>query len=260
MKVAFWNGVSSSDGVTNHVAAIGTILACEMNCTVVLGSNYICNHMLQDCFSDRRKETGMGLEPYRFYYGTPEYFRALWDMKLNRKGNILEVPMEGITIIYPPDDRKMFYYPVSPTTLYLLDVAGENNADFQSALDEADIIIVFLPQDVTEFQKFFTRFSYLIPKSLFVIKDFCRNGEVTCRDIAAKYGINRRNIGLIPYNSKYTEMCESGKLDLFLNGKLNQATKEPQYRFLVSLRTIAKRLCERLRYEQMKENKNEQRI
>lgn len=257
MKVAFWNGVSPSKGITNHVAAIGMILACEMNCTVVLGSNYICNHMLQDCFSYKRKEAGMDQEPYCFYHGTPEYFRALWDMRLNRKGNILEVPMEGVTIIYPPDEHRMFYYPVLPTTLYLLDVAGENNTACQSALDEADMIIVFLPQDVTEFQKFFTRFSSLIPKALFVIDDFCRNGTVSCRDIASKYGISRRNIGLIPHDSKYTEMCETGRLDLFLNGKLNQATKEPQYRFLISLRTIAKRVYERLKHEQMKEGKHE---
>ncbi len=260
MKVAFWNGVSSSDSVTNHVAAIGTILACKMNCKVVLGSNYICNHMLQDCFSCKRKETGIKQQPYQFDFGTPEYFRALWDMKMNRKGNILEAPVEGVTIVYPPDDREMFYYPVSPAMLYLLDVAGENNEASQCAMEEADLIIVFLTQDTSELQKFFTRFSSLIPKSLFVLKEFCRNGEVTCYDIAAKYGINKKSIGIIPHDDQYAEMCEAGKLDLFLAGRFRQATKAPQYRIIVSLTSIAKKIYERLRYQQMKEMKNEQGI
>ena len=59
MKVVFWNAISESDNVTGYVAAVGTILSLEYHCEVVLSSNYISNHMLQDCYSGKMKEEGL---------------------------------------------------------------------------------------------------------------------------------------------------------------------------------------------------------
>ena len=114
MKVACWNGTSSSDNVAKYVAAIGMMLALECKCNVVLSSNYLSNRMLQDCFSRRMLEDGIAHTPYCFLYGSPEYHGALWSMKRNRQDNILEVPMRGVTIIFPPDvaEKSMFYYKV----------------------------------------------------------------------------------------------------------------------------------------------------
>lgn len=246
MKVAFWNGVSSADGVTNHMAAIGTLLSYEQKCEVVLGSNHISSHMLQDCFSSRTEEEKVAHAPYQLSYGTTEYSRALWDMKRNRQDNIVEMPMEGVTIIYPPDvaDKKMFYYEVPWTTLYLLDIGGENNIASQSALEEADLIVVFLPQNVTELQNFFYRFSSLIPDDIFVIDGFQKDGCCTKRSVAEKYRINRNNIGIIPPNKEYTEACEEGRLESFLKNNLRPMKKEPQYLFMSNIRYLAKRLRE----------------
>lgn len=246
MKVAFWNGVSPSDGVTNHMAAIGTMLALHKKCEVVLGSNHISNHMLQDCFSSRIMEEGRAHAPYQFSYGEPEYFRALWDMKRNRQGDVLEMPMEGITIIYPPDvtDKSMFYYKVPWTTLYLLDVTGDNTTAFQSALEEADVVVVFLPQDVVEFQKILYRCSYLIPNALFVIEGFQKKGNCSVRLIEKKCGIDKRNIAIFPHNEKYTEACEEGSLAFYLKNNLRPMKKEPEYFFVSSLRHIANLLYE----------------
>lgn len=254
MKVAFWNGANSSDGVTDYMAAVGTIISIEKKCEVVLASNHISNHMLQDCFSSRTKEE-IAQAPYRFFYETPEYFRALWDMRRNRKGNIMEIPMEGVTIIYPPDvmDKKVFYYAAPRSSIYFLDVAGENSVASPIALEEADVIVVFLPQDETKIQKFFDRFSSVIPKALFVIDGFKRNGGCSRRKIAAKYGIRNNNIEIIPYNREFKEACEEGKLEFFLRDNYLQATKEPQYNFVSCLKAIAKRLYEQYRSEHMKE-------
>ena len=260
MKVAFWNGVSSTDGVTDYLAAIGTILALQKKCQIVLGSNHISNHMLQDCFAGRIKEEGIAHTPYRFFYGSPAYFRALWDIQINRQGPILEKPMEGITIIYPPDvtDKHMFYLEVPRTVLYLLDIAGENNAASQSALAEAEIVVVFLPQDVTEIHKFFDRFSSLIPKALFVIEGV-RKGKGTFQNtLKLKYGINSSDIGIIPHNYEYIEACEEGRLDFFIKSTLKHATRESQKNFIQGLKSVANLLYERCISELEKEWMDEQ--
>ena len=260
MKVAFWNGASSVDDVTEYLAAIGTILALQKGCRVVLGSNYISNHMLQDCFAGKIKEEGIAHKPYRFFYGSPEYYRALWDIRRNRQGLVLEKPMEGITIIYPPDvtDKRMFYLDVPRTVFYLLDIAGEHNAAPQSALEEAEIVVVFLPQDVTEIHKFFDRFSSIIPKALFVIEGV-RNKKGAFQNILKlKYGISKENIGIIPHNYEYKEACEEGKLEFFIGNYLQHTTKESQKIFIASLKSIANYLYERSKRESQKEWKDEQ--
>lgn len=252
MKVAFWSGVSPSGGATDYLAAVGTILAIKRNCKIVLSSNHISNHMLQDCFFGKTKEE-IAHTPYHFIYGTQEYFRALCDLKMNRQGSVMEIPMEGLTIIYPPDvTETMFYYEVPRSTLYLLDIAGENSIASQSALEEADIIVAFLPQDEAEIQRIFDQFSTLLPKTLFVIDRFQRNGGCSRRNFAAKYGCNTWNIGVIPQNNEFSEACQEGKLEFFIKANLDLATKAPQYNFMVNLEEIVKLLFIRYKSELMK--------
>lgn len=245
MKVAFFNGISMSGDVSKYMAAIGVILAQEYNCRVVLGSNYISNHMLQDCFSGKIKEEGIAHAPYRFLYGSQEYSSDLWNMKRNRQGDILEIPMEGVTIIFPPDaDKKcMFYYNVPQTSFYLLDMAEENRTIFQAVIEEADWLVVFLPQDVDQIHKFFHRFSSLIPKAIVVIEEAQRANRLFYRKIVAEYGIKNKNIGSIPKNKEFRDACEEGKMEAFL--KKIKATKNPQYSFLSGTRGIARILYER---------------
>ena len=214
MKVVFWNAISTLGTVTDYMAAIGTILSLEYGCEVVLSSNYISNHMLQDCFFSKIKEEGVAHAPYRFLYDSTEYYNALWNMKQSRPDNILDIPMEGVTIIFPPDvaEKSMFYYNVPKKAFYLLDMAGDSNVVFQDTLEEADLIVVFLPQDEVEIQKFFYRFSSLIPKSVFALDEVQRTNRIFYRKKVAEYGINYRNIGSIPQNKQYRIACTDGRL------------------------------------------------
>lgn len=252
MKVAFWNGAGLSGGVSDYMAAIGATLALVHNCKVVLGSTYISNHKLQDYFSSNIKEEGVAHVPYLYLHGSSEYYTALWDMKRSRQGNILEVPMEGVTIIHPPEvtEKKVFYYEVPQTTFYLLDIAGENSKAFQSALDEAEMVVVFLSMNVTEIQNFFQRFSLLIPKTLFILKVFQQKSTVSRCKFSIEYGINIRNIGTFSHNKEFEEACEEGRLESFLRSGLSKSTKEPVYKFISNLKSITNLLYERGSYEQ----------
>ena len=195
MKVAFWNGIKGTDSVACYVAALGMLLAKEYNCNVVLSSNYISNRMMQDCFSKRMLEDGIAHTPYCYLYGSPEYHGALWSMKRNRHGNILEMPIKKMTIIYPPDvaENSMFYYKVSEQSYYLLDMAKCSIAESVKILDEAELVVVFLSQNETEIQNFFERFSSLIPKALFVIVDYQRDSGYSFRKIKEDFGIKNRS-------------------------------------------------------------------
>ena len=242
MKVVFWNGISMSEGLTDYVAAIGAILSLEHKCEVVLGSNYVSNHMLQDCFFNKKREEEIALASYCFIQGSTEYYRVLWSMKANNKGNILEIPMEGVTIIFPPDaaEKKLFYYNVPETTFSLTDVAGENIKSFQCAVDESDLFIVFLPQNEYKIQKFFHRFSSIIPQAIFVIEEQYRSNRLYYRNIVAEYGINNKNIVSIPKNRHFKEACKEGKLEVFLKERFKISMKK--YDFITGARILARNI------------------
>lgn len=245
MKVVFWNGISEAESLTGYVAAIGTILASKFHAEAVLGCNFISNHMLQDCFFSKMKEDGAAHPPYRYLYDSPEYYNALWKMKQNRQGNILEIPRTGVKIVYPPeiDEKRMFYLDIPEEVFYLLELAGESNLVFQGALEEADLIIVFLPQDVAKIQKFFYRYSSLVSKAIFVIVEKHRIDRASYRKIVAEYGIKYKNIGSIPWSKTFISACEEGRLELFL--KENDSEKGKQYHFVLGLDRIARLLYER---------------
>ena len=259
MKVAFWNGISSTDSLADYVASIGMMLVLEHGCNAVLSSNYISNRMMQDCFSRRMLEEGIAHPPYCFLYGSPEYHGALWSMKRNRQNNILEVPMRGVTLVFPPDvaEKSMFYYAVSQDVFYLLDMAKCNISESKHVLDEAELVVVFLSQNETEIQNFFERFSSLVPKAIFVIVDYQRDTGNSCRKIKAKYGINSDNIGIIPHNSEFEVACEEGNLEQYILRGMQSTMEEHNYYFISNLRKLTKKIYMRKKDSYAQEQKNE---
>lgn len=251
MKVALWNTIPMSGDITGYVAAIGTMLRLEYRHEVILGSNYISNHLLQDCFLARMKEEGVAHAPYNFFYDSKEYYAALWNLKKKVQRNILEVPIEGMRVIFPPEvsENYMFYYETSVACFYFLEFAGDNNEVIRRVLDEAELIVVFLPQNVAEIQKIFHRFSSIIPKTFFVIIEVERSNRSFYKNYVADYGVCKKNLGSIPADRDFAEACAEGKIISFLQKRY--ATKHQQYKFVSSIKTIAKRLHE----YQLKQNK-----
>ena len=245
MKVAFWSGFGMSAGGTLNIAAISIIFASLYHKEVVLSSNYISSHMLRDCFFGTLAESRHSKRPYRYCYGEPDYFRNLWDMYHR---DIIGTPTEGITIIRPPDvtDKSMFYYEVSEQTMFFMDVAPESSLVFGSILEEADIVVSFLPQDSVKIQMFFDNYSSLIPKSLFIIDDFRKNGGCIPKNLSMKYRINRECIGIVPYCHAYIQACEEGNMESFLKKNLNCSTRNPNFYFMYHLQKTAKMLKERM--------------
>lgn len=244
MKVAVWNGISESDSVAGYVAALGMMIALEKNCNIILSSNYISNRMAHDCFSRRMLEDGIAHIPYCYLYGSPEYYSALWRMKRKRQDNILEIPMKGITIIFPPDmdEKSMFYYKSSSKNFYFLDMAKGSIAESKNVLDEAELVIVFLSQDKTEIRNFFERFSSLLSKAFFVIVDYQRDSLYTSRKISAEYGIKLDNIGIIYHNREFEKACEEGNLGQFIFQNLHRTMEEQNNRFIASLKKLARKI------------------
>ena len=241
MKIAFWNGVNFTASQANYVAMVGILLARICKCNVVMSSNHISSHMLQDCFSDKMPEQGTIREPYRLYYSVPEYHRRLWELKRFRQSSIQEVPMDGITIVYPPDvGENIFYFETSKQTYYLVDIAGENYVSSQRALEEAEFIVLFLPPDEKEIRVFFQFISMIDSRFIIVIEGQIKMSSSFLQYLELNYGIKKKDIIIIPENSEFNKACNRGRLDYFVRDNIRKQTNDSNLRFWNAMRRITK--------------------
>ena len=172
MKVAFWSDFRGAGGVTGSLAAISAVCVLHYHRNIALSSNHFSNHSLQDCFGKTPFQEGRGRATYCYCYGETEYFRMLWEVYTPSDPPMFRCQlMEGLYLLYPPDllEPSLFRETVPKDMLSFLDVTGERHSSTNQALEEADIVAVFLPQNMAAIRTFFEQYSSLIPKSIFFI-------------------------------------------------------------------------------------------
>ena len=235
MKIAFWSSVRKAGGVTCNLAAISIAMTQLYDCNVIVCSDHISSDSLEKCLLQQGKKRS---EEYYYCYGDSEYFGRLWENRKQNKGDVLGYPMEKMTLIRQPDasDKKMFYYKVRKKDIYMMDVSSKSNIASRCALEEADLVVVCLPQERFEIQKFFERYSSLKSKSVFLLGGFKKNGDVFPKYLRNIYGIDIENIVKIPYSASYAQAYEEGTLKYFLKENLKCPTKNPNYYFMSNLR------------------------
>lgn len=218
MKVAFWNGTDKVGNVTGYLAAISVYCTLYYEKCVIAGSNYLGGQGLEDYFFPNPEKTGIERAQKRYPFGEPGYFRNLWEKRMAEDRKTGDITTHaGIRLVQPPDglESRMFYRNVSRETLYFMDISGKINAFSLQALEEADIVAVFLPQNEMEIQKFFHQYSSIIPKSVFFITDYHSKESCNSHYLHRIYGIDRRRLGVLPACIKFDMACETGDVERF---------------------------------------------
>lgn len=228
MKVAFWSASNEIGDVTGYLAAISVFCAVFYKKEVIISRNYLSSRRLEDYFFDSSAQCGKDGDENRYSYGEPEYFRKLWE---NRYHGRNAITMEGIRLLRPPDlsDQTMFCQKVNPEMLYFMDVSGGANASSVQALEEADLIAVFLPQDMAAVQKFFDNYSSIIPKSVFFIINHRRDNECTPEYLRKIYGIEKEKISVFQECDSFSIACEIGGVEDFIREPSAKNKKSEDY-------------------------------
>lgn len=240
MKIAFWSGVRGLGGVTGNLAAISTVCAYYCDSRIVLSSNHLSNHMIEDCFFEDSIYQPEGRQrPYCFCYGETAYFRALWELQ-KRKGKMKSLEDSRLTFEPPLDLQDATLFREEQTDyFYMMDVSGKNNAASKQALEEADAVVVFLTQKQEETEQFFQKYASLIPKSIFLINNYRKWLECTPSYISRKYRIDRQRISVIPRNDEYAQACELGKAESFVREHLFCEPKNKNFEFVTHIKIAA---------------------
>ncbi len=259
MKVAFWDGTDNAGKVTGYLAAISVYCTLYFEKCVIAGCNYLGGQGLEDYFFYDPSRSGIERAQKCHPYGEPGYFRKLWEMKISedrRAGDI--TTSVGIRLVQPTDglEHLMFYRNISRETLYFMDISGKINAFSLQALEEADVVAVFLPQNTMEIRKFFHHYSSIIPKSVFFITDYHSEEKCNPHYLHRIYGIEKKRLGVLPKCRKFDMACENGDVERFF-----QEPEEGEKYFCRNIRRAAELLLaaeqDKEEYESSKSKKAE---
>lgn len=244
LKIAFWSGVRSSGGVTGNLAAISAVYAYYFDTQILLSSNHFSNHRLEDCFFGNAIYQPEGRQHHYCYcYGEPEYFRILWEEQKQHNKRQEMVTDQRLRFGEPLDMYETTLFREEQSDyLYLMDVSGKNNRASKQALEEADAVVIFLPQEMDAVDHFFKRYSSLIPKSIFLINKYQKRQKCTPHYISKKYGIERHKISVIPQNRDYAQACEIGRADAFIKENLFCKSENKNHDFISHIKLAAEML------------------
>lgn len=247
MRVAFWCAFPQVGGVTGNLAAIATACTLYFNRRVVIGSNHFSSRGVERCFGGEAAYQKNGQKTFCYCYGEAEYFRILWEEYGPAAGVYAPRQLsENLYLIQPPDmlAESLFCDTVPKEMLYFMDVAGNRQGDFGRVLEEADLVAVFLPQELDQIKQFFDCYSSLIPKSVFFVNDFSRRCCCVPGKLSKKFGIDRQCISTIPHNEEFAVAYEEGRVGEFIRDNLFCLPEEENYRFIRQIISAAELLLE----------------
>ena len=244
MKVAFWNVTGAPGNATGYFSAIGAYCAICLKKEVFLSSNHLRGRRLEDYFFNDSTKSGKEKYTDSYLYGEAGYFRKLWEENPGRQERA--ITLQGIHLLAPPDLMApfMFYHEIPEKTLYFMDLSEEMNAFSFRALEEADLVVVILPQDKTEIHNFFDHYSSIIPKALFFIAEYRKEIRDTPKDLQNLYGVEEEQICVLPYFSEFDYVCEMGAVEELFHIERTGQTKQ-EAAFVEAIGEIAERITRR---------------
>ncbi len=173
-----------------------------------------------------------------------------------RKTDILTIEVIQDSLYYMPQNAYSkdvfdyeFYYNVIPKLNYL-ETAYEyvfidtKNYTMNSRvlLEDADLVVVNLKQDYDEIKSFFTNYSSLSYKSLFLISDYRLNQSWTITKIRNQFHIPKENIIGISHNQQFENALIHGKVINFMYDNYRCNKSNPNYSFMRDIKKATQAL------------------
>lgn len=120
----------------------------------------------------------------------------------------------------------------------------KNNKDPRSLhlLREADLVVLFMKQDVTCFNTYFTQDYIPGDKVLFVITDYISDGVEDWPGVLAPYRIPRNHLFVLPFHNRLQYVKEQGLMSRYSSGGYTSLSYEKTLGFYESY----KELCEKI--------------
>lgn len=235
MKISFWSNVRGEAGVTTNLACVSALISIGgQGKSVILENHYSINGIGDILLVPEKLELLREQGEYYSHYGIEYVLKRLYSGEAGEKlVHHATIPLLFSTMYYLPQGRivnkEVFNYEFNLVQKELFDalslisdyvfVDTETNQNLSSniILSEADVIVVNLDQNPVHLKEYFTNYSSIQEKALYLIGNYKPELPWNVGRICKEFHISREKIGVIPYNMELKDSMSQGHLLQFLN-------------------------------------------
>lgn len=248
MNIAFWSMTSGRGATSGNMLAVSVMssLAYSIQETLVQIDQH--SRSVDDVFGERR-QTNLLMEEYSYY--SKKGLDSLID-----KCQLDELSLKDLDEnIVPVKDTFISYIPVSKRTtiginnreltyfskkifevlnqsnqLNFIDCINGETPVSKTILREADVVVINLSQGMTLSSLNIDK--EILKKSVFLIGKYDENSKENISHISKKYGIDRSDIAIIPYNIQFNDAIHEGKIVSYISKSMNSRINDENVDFI----------------------------
>lgn len=255
MKIAFWSNGTDTCSVTANMAAMSVACVLRFPYQVIALENHL-NRINLGLAYDGKSKVGLLREVGTNYYegGGMEGLirkinRGIKDVEQIRPylkevicNHLLYIPQSNVinkdifNIEFLQNYETLFEYLAIFADLFLIDVENTNNISTQHILDQADLVVVNLPQNPKYLEDFFLNYSSILSKTFFVISKYSNHSIYNGKKLSQMFGIPKEQFAAIPYNELFYEAFQNGSLVEFITANYHCDNTNPNFYFIQMLK------------------------
>lgn len=266
MKISFWSNVRGEAGVTTNLACVSALTSIGgKGKSVILENHYSINGLGDILLAPEKLECLHEQGEYYNRYGIEFVLKRLYSGEAGEKlVHQATLPLLFSTMHYLPQgkivNKEVFNYEFNLVQRELFDALSmisdyvfidtETNQNLSSnvILSEADIIVVNLDQNPVHLKEYFTNYSSVQEKAVYLIGNYRPELPWSVGRICKEFHISRDKIGVIPYNMELKDSMLQGHLLQFLNRNFYKPSDSENEYFI----RYAKRASQMIRRNVMK--------
>ncbi|MDD5937055.1 MAG: hypothetical protein PUC65_16070 [Clostridiales bacterium] len=257
MKIIFFSKEGDC-GVTSNMSAISIAGILEYQMRILTLENHWCHDGIAQylMYENRSKMVKEGEVYYLDHDFDVSLVLHFARRTKKRKTDIMTIEVIQNSLYYMPQNAYSkevfdyeFYYNVIPRLIYLENAyeyifIDTKNYTLNSRvlLDDADLVVVNLKQDYDEIKSFFTNYSSLAYKSLFLISDYQPNQSWTVTKIKNEFHIPKNRIIPIYHNQQFQNAILNGKVINYMYDNYTCDKTNPNYTFIREIKKATKML------------------
>jgi hypothetical protein len=267
LKIAFWSNASEKCNVSANLAAVSIAGVLRYPYSVILIENRLSNNNLGKAFNGA-SHINLCNEVGTNYYdgsGMEGLLRKIY--RGNNTSSTLQSHLKEIInqhLYYIPQSKtihnEIFDYEFDRCFMSLLrmleenadicmiDTASHNNLSTKTILEEADLIVVNLCQQKYILDDFFSNYSSIIPKAVFIISDYDYHFNLNTKRISCRYQIPLESIIAIPGNLAYQDAYLYGSVVEFIYRYYSCLKDNPNFAFIYSIKKAAYTIIKRAEF------------
>ncbi len=262
VKIAFWSNLHGQSGVTTNLACMAAMSAIAgVGKCILLENHYNLNSLGNILMAPEKvailKEKGQYYNKYGIEYLLKRLYTGESGEALIRKAS---VPLLYSSILYLPQsyivNREVFNYEFElvrtelfrcleeVSDMIFIDTESNGNVSSNAILEEADLIVVNLPQKPVVWKDFFENYSSVLDKCVFLVGKYQPDMKFDLIRIRREFQIPRNQIGTVPYNLELQDAMKDGHTLQFLNRNYMRCSGQENELFMKELKRSAGMLRE----------------